>query len=360
MSPVAVAGVTGATGLALGANSSCALIADGTVRCWGAGKAWGDGVLRTAAPPAPVARREGRRADRRGRASHLRAARQRQDHLLGQRGRPAAACGRERPPRRRRGRGVGRGGACVRAHERRHRALLGRLAVERPGRTVARAAEARGRRRDHDGRLDGVRAPRWRERELLGAQRSGRARSRSRQRLARRPRDRAGRRRRARHLGRGAHLRRPPRRHRAMLGLGRRRRARSRACRADRSRRVPCRASSTSSSSRSAPTTRARSVARASSGAGAATPPASSETARPSAARVPRASPGRARGRRREQAPRCLASGVVKKPGGGGVHALSAYLVLSAGPSSRVFRVRGPGDAPSIEELPSATTLDVP
>jgi hypothetical protein len=54
-----------------------------------------------------------------------------------------------------------------------------------------------------------------------------------------------------------------------------------------------------------------------------------------------------------------LASGVVKAPGGGGVRALSAYVVLSAGPSSRVFRVRGPGDAPSIEELPSATTLDV-
>ncbi len=54
-----------------------------------------------------------------------------------------------------------------------------------------------------------------------------------------------------------------------------------------------------------------------------------------------------------------LASGVVKKPGGGGVHALSAYLVLSAGPKSRVFRVRGTSEAPSIEELPSATTLDV-
>jgi hypothetical protein len=54
-----------------------------------------------------------------------------------------------------------------------------------------------------------------------------------------------------------------------------------------------------------------------------------------------------------------LASGVVKAPGGGSVRALSAYLVLSAGAKSRVFRVRGAGDAPVIEELPSATTLDV-
>jgi hypothetical protein len=54
-----------------------------------------------------------------------------------------------------------------------------------------------------------------------------------------------------------------------------------------------------------------------------------------------------------------LASGVVKAPHGGGVRGLSAYLVLSAGPKSRVFRVRGTGDAPVIEELPSATTLDV-
>jgi hypothetical protein len=54
-----------------------------------------------------------------------------------------------------------------------------------------------------------------------------------------------------------------------------------------------------------------------------------------------------------------LASGVVKAPRGGGVRALSAYLVLSAGAKSRVFRVRGTGEAPVIDELPSATTLDV-
>jgi len=53
-----------------------------------------------------------------------------------------------------------------------------------------------------------------------------------------------------------------------------------------------------------------------------------------------------------------LASGVVKVPRGG-VRAVSAYVVLSAGAKSRVFRVRGAGDAPTVEELPAATTLDM-
>jgi hypothetical protein len=53
-----------------------------------------------------------------------------------------------------------------------------------------------------------------------------------------------------------------------------------------------------------------------------------------------------------------LASGVVKVPKGG-LRAVSAYVVLSAGAQSRVFRVRGPADAPTVEELPSATTLDI-
>ena len=53
-----------------------------------------------------------------------------------------------------------------------------------------------------------------------------------------------------------------------------------------------------------------------------------------------------------------LAGGVVNVPKGG-PRAVSAYVVLSAGPQSRVFRVRGAADAPSVEELPSATTLDV-
>ena len=38
---------------------------------------------------------------------------------------------------------------------------------------------------------------------------------------------------------------------------------------------------------------------------------------------------------------------------------MSAYVVLSAGAQSRVFRVRGPASAPTIDELPPATTLDV-
>jgi hypothetical protein len=53
-----------------------------------------------------------------------------------------------------------------------------------------------------------------------------------------------------------------------------------------------------------------------------------------------------------------LASGVVKVPRGG-PRAVSAYVVLSAGAKSRVFRVRGAADAPSVEELEPATTLDV-
>jgi hypothetical protein len=53
-----------------------------------------------------------------------------------------------------------------------------------------------------------------------------------------------------------------------------------------------------------------------------------------------------------------LASGVVKAPKGG-PKAVSAYVVLSAGAGSRVFRVRGLADAPKVEELPAATTLDM-
>jgi hypothetical protein len=54
-----------------------------------------------------------------------------------------------------------------------------------------------------------------------------------------------------------------------------------------------------------------------------------------------------------------LASGIVKASGGGGAHVLSAYVVLSAGAKSRVFRVRGAPDSPTITELPAATTLDI-
>lgn len=53
-----------------------------------------------------------------------------------------------------------------------------------------------------------------------------------------------------------------------------------------------------------------------------------------------------------------LAGGVVNAPKGG-ARAVSAYVVLSAGPQSRVFRVHGPAAAPAVDELPSATTLDI-
>jgi len=38
---------------------------------------------------------------------------------------------------------------------------------------------------------------------------------------------------------------------------------------------------------------------------------------------------------------------------------VSAYVVLSAGAQSRVFKVVGKIDAPQIDELPAATTLDM-
>jgi alpha-tubulin suppressor-like RCC1 family protein len=53
--PTTVAGVSDVTQLALGANFSCALRRDGSVLCWGAGKAWGDGQTRSNVPPTPVA-----------------------------------------------------------------------------------------------------------------------------------------------------------------------------------------------------------------------------------------------------------------------------------------------------------------
>ena len=38
---------------------------------------------------------------------------------------------------------------------------------------------------------------------------------------------------------------------------------------------------------------------------------------------------------------------------------VSAYVVLSAGAGSRVFKVLGKMDAPQVDELPAATTLDM-
>jgi hypothetical protein len=54
-----------------------------------------------------------------------------------------------------------------------------------------------------------------------------------------------------------------------------------------------------------------------------------------------------------------LAGGVVKAPKGAGLRAVSAYVALSAGEKSRVFRVRGSPDAPVVEEMSAATTLDI-
>jgi hypothetical protein len=53
-----------------------------------------------------------------------------------------------------------------------------------------------------------------------------------------------------------------------------------------------------------------------------------------------------------------LASGMVQEPGGAPL-AVSGYVVMSAGAASRIFRVRGPGRAPKVDELPAATTIDL-
>ena len=55
-SAVAVPGLGGATGLALGNTHSCALFADGTARCWGSNSSGelGDGTLLPHATALPV------------------------------------------------------------------------------------------------------------------------------------------------------------------------------------------------------------------------------------------------------------------------------------------------------------------
>jgi hypothetical protein len=53
-----------------------------------------------------------------------------------------------------------------------------------------------------------------------------------------------------------------------------------------------------------------------------------------------------------------LAGGIVE-PGGGHPGSVSAYVVFSAGPASRIFRVRGPCNAADVAELPPATTIDL-
>src|SRR2546428_13635708 len=55
--PVAVSGITGAASITTGAYHTCALLGDGTVRCWGRNGQGqlGDGTLTNSATPVPVA-----------------------------------------------------------------------------------------------------------------------------------------------------------------------------------------------------------------------------------------------------------------------------------------------------------------
>jgi hypothetical protein len=53
-----------------------------------------------------------------------------------------------------------------------------------------------------------------------------------------------------------------------------------------------------------------------------------------------------------------LAGGIVEQ-GGGLPGMASAYVVLSAGRKSRLFKVHGPVDALRVDELPAATTIDL-
>lgn len=53
-----------------------------------------------------------------------------------------------------------------------------------------------------------------------------------------------------------------------------------------------------------------------------------------------------------------LAGGIVE-PGVGQPGGVSAYVALSAGRASRLFKVEGPANAPEVRELDPATTVDV-
>ncbi|EYF04220.1 hypothetical protein [Chondromyces apiculatus] len=56
---------------------------------------------------------------------------------------------------------------------------------------------------------------------------------------------------------------------------------------------------------------------------------------------------------------RMLAGGLVE-PGAGVPGAVIAYVAVSGGTQgSRLFRVEGPSSMPGVEELPSATTIDL-
>jgi hypothetical protein len=54
-----------------------------------------------------------------------------------------------------------------------------------------------------------------------------------------------------------------------------------------------------------------------------------------------------------------LMAGGIIEPGGGRPGSVSAYVVLSAPQGSRIFKVRGATDAPIVDELPAATTVDL-
>lgn len=53
-----------------------------------------------------------------------------------------------------------------------------------------------------------------------------------------------------------------------------------------------------------------------------------------------------------------LAGGIVER-GAGRPGFVSAYVVLNEGAKSRLFKVRGPSDAPEVTELDAATTVDL-
>jgi len=54
-----------------------------------------------------------------------------------------------------------------------------------------------------------------------------------------------------------------------------------------------------------------------------------------------------------------LAAGIVE-PGGGSPGGVVAFIAVSVGlGGSRLFKLEGPADAPTVRELPGATTIDL-
>lgn len=54
-----------------------------------------------------------------------------------------------------------------------------------------------------------------------------------------------------------------------------------------------------------------------------------------------------------------MVAGGIVEPGGGQPGAVSAYIVLSARSSTRIFKVRGPTNHVEVHELPAAITVDL-